>query len=728
MLALAVLAALATAAGAQQCPMPTPRDAPQLPGTARAAADPSGEPITIESDGAEVTREGDATLSGEVRVRQGDRVLTAGTASYDAATRSFKVDGDVEYRDPEVRVRGATGNWSGERGGVFTEAEFELPARPARGSADELKLSPQGDLGLAGVLFTTCPAGNDDWLLKAGSIDIDRERQQGTGRDVRLEFKGVPLLYTPWISFPAGDARKSGFLFPSVGTSSKSGFEVGVPYYFNLAPNYDLTLEPMLLSRRGISVDARFRYLTPSSRGRLEGNVLPSDRIFGDDRAYGHLLHRTDFTDSLRFDATLENASDSQYFEDFGSGSGGTSILFLERRVQLDYLGAGWRAIARAQNFQTIDQTIAPLDRPYARAHMMLDGAWPLARSGLEAGLTGEFANFYRAEGVTGTRLDVEPRLSWPLRRPGYFLEPSASVRYTSYELEDTLPGEDDSPSREAPVVNVDAGLVFEREAASGGRLTQTLEPRLLYTWVPYRNQDDLPVFDSGRPDLDLIQLFRRNRYVGADRLADVNQLAFGVTTRLVESANGRQVLAATIGQQYYFEPSQVALPGELPETRDSSDLIAELELSAYRNWSVELAMQYDAQASNTILGQTYLQYRPRPDSLVNLGYRYREGSVEQWETSAAWRVGRAWSLYGRYVYSARDQQSIDTFAGVEYESCCWRLRVVAGRYLSNRTGEQDTSVSVQLELKGLSSVGNTSVAFLDEGIRGYSRDAAGLP
>lgn len=693
------------------------------------AISPEDELIEIESEGASVSRSGDASLLGEVRVRQGDRTLSAETASYEAATRSFKVEGDVEYSDPELRVRGATGTWSGARGGRFEDTEFELPARPARGSAGSLGLTPEGNLELEGVTFTTCPAGNDDWLFRASSIEIDREAQQGTGRDVRLDFLGVPILYAPWISFPAGDRRKSGFLFPSIGTSSSNGFEFGVPYYFNLATNYDLTFEPRWLSKRGVEFNGDFRYLTGRSNGRIEGRFLPSDEQADRDRGYARLRHQTGFTESLRLSADLQDASDSSYFEDFAKGPEGTSITYLERRIDLQYLGDGWRAAGLLQNFQTIDLAIDPADRPYARApQLVFDGAWALGRTPLVAGFDAEAVYFERDVGVTGARLLAEPRLSWPVRAPGYFIEPSARYRQVAYSLSGTAVGSDDTPSVGAPTLALDTGLVFERAAGSRGRLLQTLEPRALYAWTPYREQDDLPLFDTGLPTFDMVRLFDLRRYVGGDRIGDANRLALGLTSRLLEAGSGRQYLTATIGQQYYFDTPQVTLPGEAPDTRNASDVVAELELSAYRNWSVGLAMQWDPDASNTLLGQAGLQYRPRADTVINLGYRYREGQVEQWETSAAWRVGRQWSLYGRYVYSVRDAQGIDSFAGVEYEACCWKLRVVASRYVSNRTGQQDTSVALQLELKGLSSVGTTSDTFLERGIRGYSRDSDALP
>ena len=729
--AAALLLCSAPAAFPADCPRPEPGA-----GAGAAGLPPGDEGIPdeeqlihVESDGASVSRSGDAALLGNVQLTQGRRTLRAETATYEAETRRFKVEGDVEYQDPQLRVKGSTGTWSGAEGGRFEGAEFELPDRPARGTAASLGLTPRGNLELEEVLFTTCPAGNDDWLLKASSISIDREAQQGTGRDVRMEFLGVPVLYTPYISFPAGESRKSGFLFPTIGTSSSNGFELGIPYYFNLAPNYDATLEPTWFSKRGVEFSGNLRYLTERSRGRLEGRFLPDDRQADRNRGYARLQHLTDFSGSLRLSASLEDASDNRYFEDFARGPEGTSITHLERRIDLRYLGDGWRASALLQNFQTIDTAIDPLDRPYARApQLFAEGDWRLGQGPFTAGFDAEVVYFHRDEGVTGARARVAPRIAMPLRAPGWFVVPSATYRHVGYSLSGEAPGADETPSFGAPTLALDLGLYFDRAAGGKGRLTQTLEPRVLYSWTPYREQDGLPVFDTGLPELDMVRLFRVDRYVGGDRISDANRLAAGLTTRLIESASGRQYLTATIGQQYFFETPRVGLPDKTQETRGRSDIIAELGLSAYRDWSVELAMQWDPDTSDTVLGQAAVQYRPAPDTLVNLGYRYRESRVEQWEASAAWRLDDRWSVFGRYVYSLRDDQTIDSFAGVEYEACCWRLRLVASRYLSNRTGEQSTSVALQLELKGLSSVGTTSDTFLERGIRGYSRDPASLP
>ena len=304
--------ALAPPAVAAECPRPAaePPAEPAGPSGGDAAGDPDEQPIEVRSGGgAEVSRQGDAKLTGGVTIIQGNRQVTAESATYDAATRRFEVEGDVEFRSPELRLKGASGSWNALGTGMFTGAEFELPQRPARGSAAELEMTREGVLKLGDVRFTTCPAGSTDWVLRASAIEIDQRTQQGRGRNVRIDLKGIPILYTPVITFPVGPARKSGFLFPSFGNSDKSGFEVGVPYYLNLAPNYDLTLTPFLMSRRGFGLGADFRYLTERSRGKVETDYLPGDDLAGEDRRYSAIMHRTDFTDALRFDADLADVS-----------------------------------------------------------------------------------------------------------------------------------------------------------------------------------------------------------------------------------------------------------------------------------------------------------------------------------------------------------------------------------------------------------------------------------
>jgi LPS-assembly protein len=685
---------------------------------------PPGAPterIVVESDGGEFTATGDSVLGGKVTIRQGSRTLTAHDASYDARTQAFRVTGGVEYGDPLLHLSGEAATWESAGGGEFSHSAFEIPSRPARGSAESIRLAADGRLQLDRVVYTACPAGHRDWSLHAQRIDIDRAAEQGTGRNVRLDFKGVPLLYLPIISFPVGDARKSGFLFPGIGDSMRNAVEI--PYYLNLAPNYDATLTPGFLTQHGATLGTEFRYLTGTSRGEFHGDYLPHDSRSGGERAHLRFGESSDLSERLRFDTALEYASDSSYFEDFGIGTEGTSVAYLQRLARLTYLDSHWRAVALAEQFQTIDQTIAAADRPYARApQLLVRGRWVDA-SGPGFALSGEAVNFTRDVGAQGARLSLEPAASWAWRGPGAYVEPTVAWHATRYELREG--SGDRSPAVAAPVATLDAGLDFER--TSGTRL-QTLEPRLLYTWIPYRDQSALPVFDTALPDLNLVQLFRTQRYVGGDRLGDANQLAFGATTRLVDEASGKQLFSATLGQIYYRTPPRVRLPDEPAITARGSDIVAQAAVSAWHHWNVNVGEEWSTQQNRATLTEVRVQYHPAANEVANLAYRFRRGLLEQLDGSAAWPVAAAWNLYARHVYSLRDRAAIESFGGFEYRACCWRVRLVARRYVGSFTGARTTSISLQWELSGLSNVGEKANAFLERSIRGYSAAAPGTP
>jgi LPS-assembly protein len=720
-LAITLLAGCLTAAHAQGelCRNPAARD-PRLEELAQ--LDPTDTKIDIESDTGELDRDGDAVLRGNVRIRMGQRLLAADEAEIDAEERSVRMRGEVEYLDPTLHVRGDGGSFAGEGTADFKGAEFELLDRNVRGAAGDVRMRGQGVIELADVKYTACPPGNEDWELSAGEISLNQKTRIGTGRDVRLDFKGVPILYTPWISFPVGDQRKSGVLFPTIGNSGNTGTMLAVPWYWNIAPNLDATLFTRYYSSRGLRLDPEFRYLTESSRGILYGEYLLDDRERGGSRSFVELRHTTRFRPRTRLQVDAANVSDSNYFEDFGSGFEGTSVTFLNRSAELRHDTGHWSLVGRAQDYQVIDDLLPDADEPYTLAPQLAAlGRWRDLPGGLSAALRAEASNYLRGLGPQGMRLDVEPSLGWRVDGHGTYLAADAALRHTSYSLSDVAAGLDDSPTRSAPILSLDTGLVLERAAGSHGQRLQTFEPRLLYLYVPFREQDDLPVFDTALPDLNLVQLFRTNRYVGADRVSDANQVAVGLTTRLLDSAGGRQYLSATLGQAFYFDDPRVRLPDEPVSSRANSDVVGELELSAYQDWSARVGVQWDPENTHIAKSDFSLQYRPASDRVINTGYRLQRDSIEQFDVSAAWPISREWRGFGRWVYSMREDKTLDQFIGLEYSSCCWALRLITRRYVGSRTGDTDTSIGLQLELKGLSSVGVDNEAFLRGTIRGYS-------
>jgi LPS-assembly protein len=706
---------------------PCPSSAPAATEPARAATPPDpNAPITIESDDNdfEFDVDGNARLCGNVEMKQGDRTIRADCLEYNSKTQDARLKGGIEYSDPMLTVRGNSGTYSPTLGADFQGTQFELPERGARGSAKNLKADANGKLTLEGVNFTTCPADQVDWQLNSDEIELDTRARTGTGRGTKIEFKGVPIVYLPWMTFPLGDQRKSGFLFPNVGASSRNGAVVEVPYYWNIRPNLDFTAEPVYYSKRGLDLAGEVRYLTARQRGELEFNYLPNDSLADQTRSRLKLEHVAELPGEWRVRIDATDVSDTNYFEDFARGPEGTSVPFAERLAELTYRDEHFNIRGQVQDFQVIDEELAAEDRPYRRAPRLLaSGDWDKGLGTIDYGFDAEHVDFERNTGVTGWRLDVAPRAGLDVSAPGYFIRPSVGYRYTAYSLRDQAPGTDDSPTRSLPYATFDAGLVFERSSGSHGQRRLTFEPRALYLYTPFRDQSDLPLFDTGLPDLNLVQLYRTNRYVGADRVNDANQVAFGLTSRLLSSESGAQYLAASVGQAFYFEKPRVVLPGEPPATRDTSDFIAQVSLTAYKNWNLEAGFQYNPEDQVNERQQYRLQYRPDGERVVNLAYRALRDRIEQVDTSIAWPIGKRWNVYGRYVYSLLDSKTLDQFAGFEYKACCYKLRAIARRSVSNRNGNSETEFLLTLELNGLAGVGTADDAFLEHAIRGYSRE-----
>ena len=683
-------------------------------------------PVEVSSDSAQIGVDGAALLSGRVELRQGERRLEAEEVRYDRASGQFSVRGTLTYTDGSITARGDTGRYEAASGASLEDAEFDLPERPARGAAERMQIGTDGRVRLSEVWFSTCPDASPDWRIRARSIELDTRTRNGTGRNAAVEFLGVPILYLPYISFPLGEQRKSGFLVPDAGFSSRSGVELAVPYYFNLAPNYDLLVEPRFYEKRGLDAGATFRYLTRTNRGEIRANLLPGDMVRDTDRHWLRLRHRTELPAGWRLDLDAADVSDAEYFEDFAAGADGTSTAFLQRIARLSYRDEHWRVRGEFQQFQTIDRALQPIDRPYAqvpriavRGEGRRDAGLPLSYS-----LDAEVVNFERDTGITGWRTDATSRIALDFGSPAYYLRPAAGVRYTRCALDNVASGATTSPSRSLPFAALDAGLLLERPAVDGRVQRITLEPRLLYLWTPYRDQDDLPVFDTRVPDLNFVQLFRGERYVGADRVSDANQVSLGVTSRFYDGASGRQLLAATIGQTLHLEAPRVRLPDE-PRIGSKSDLVAQLAVTRWQNFNVNLGVQWNPAQSRSERRQVRIQYRPQGDRALNLAYRFQDQRLEQTELSGAWPITRRWSAFGRLVYDQQERSTLEQFGGIEYGACCWRLRLVGRRFVSSRTGERDSGIYLQLELNGLASVGSSADTFLEEAIRGYS--AAGV-
>ena len=698
-------------------PLDLPPPAPDESESDEAGVDEPIEIITSRIDG---VSNSEATF-GEVEIRYGTATLTAQSASIE---QSGNVDllGRVELMDAGVTVYGEDAHYDPDIEKVsFSAAGFDIPTRPARGSAQQLEVTSDSRISLADMLFTTCPPENVAWEISAKSAELDVNGGVGTARGVKLDFKGVPVLYVPYFSFPINSDRKSGFLTPDISDRDRTGFDLSIPYYLNLAPNYDLTLEPRYMSKRGTQVRSDFRYLFPNSRGDFGFEYLPDDEETQTARRYANLQHESLFgsRDQLEVVSGLEGVSDDAYFEDLGTSLAVTSQTHLNRFLDTTFFAPNWSLLTRFQNYQTIDPVLTDIEYPYERAPQILfGGRWRGQLLVFDSDT--ELVNFDRNVGTTGWRLDTTQELSLRFARSGMFLTPAVALRQTNYWIDNPAPGEDDLQRRSLPIGSLDMGLSFERDKQRRGRSwVQTIEPRLLYVHVPFEDQSTLPVFDTIVPDFNLIQLFRKYQFVGPDRIADTDQLSFGVTTRLIDAVSGRERLTASLGQTRYLDPQLVTLPGTLPTETDASDYVAEVGIGVRDAWALDVGYQWNSETSSTARSETRLEFRPKDDRLFGIGYRYRRDTLEQGDVSVVWPIGERWRIIGSYSYSFLDKERLEDFLGWEYEACCWRLRMVNRNYVS-RTGETDSSISLQLELKGLSQRVTSPDELLDRGILGY--------
>jgi LPS-assembly protein len=678
------------------------------------------EPLEIVTSRIDGVSNSEATF-GEVEIRYGTATLTAQSAQLE---QSGEVDllGRVELMNPDVTVFGEDAHYDPDSEMVsFSAAGFDMPARPARGSAQQIEVTSDSRVSLMSMLFTTCPPENVAWEISAKSAELDVNGGVGTARGVKLDFKGVPVLYVPYFSFPINTERKSGFLTPDISDRDQTGFDLSIPYYLNLAPNYDLTLEPRYMSARGTQLRSDFRYLLPNSRGNFGFEYLPDDEETQTERRYANLQHESLFgpRDQLEVLSGMEGVSDDAYFEDLGTSLAVTSQTHLNRFLDLTFFAPNWSMLTRFQNYQTIDPVLTEAEYPYERTPQMLfGGRWGEGLVVFDSDT--ELVNFDRNVGTTGWRLDTTQELSLRFARSGMFLTPAVALRQTNYWLDNPAPGQDDLQRRSLPIRSLDMGMTFERDMTGGRRnWMQTIEPRLLYVHVPFEDQSTLPVFDTIVPDFNLIQLFRKYQFVGPDRVADTEQVSFGVTTRLIDAANGRERLTATLGQTRYLDPQLVTLPGTLPTETDGSDYVAEMGIGIRDAWALDVGYQWNSETSSTARAETRLEFRPKDDRLFGIGYRYRRDTLEQGDVSVVWPVGERWRIIGRYSYSFLDKERLEDFFGWEYEACCWRLRMVNRNYVS-RTGDTDSSISLQLELKGLSQRVTSPDELLDRGILGY--------
>jgi len=677
--------------------------------------------LHLFADDVEERDDGTTHFKGEVEVRYKGKRLSAHEALYQSAQEQLDIQGEVSFSSGDMSFSGqrAQLDLASEESRVTT-THFFIRDLHAYGSAASVEMPNSQLTRLHRVVYTTCSPQHQDWQMEARELDLDRASNTGEIRDVTVTFQDVPLIYLPYLNFPL-QGRKSGLLVPTFGTSELSGTDIRIPYYWNIAPDRDATFTPRIITKRGTMLLSEGRYLNATNHGELQLDYLADDALYSEDRLRASLHHATTFAGRWQADLEYNYVSDVEYFDDLEFDQGSSSQTHLPRRLNINYQGRQWAFQGRLEGFQTLSG-----DRPYQRLPQLRLAYTPVQSPGrLHLSLNGELTHFdIDSEGSsgllpTGQRLDLRPDLTLPLRGAAWSLTPRVGLRHTEYRLRDYS---ESAISRTLPVGSLDATLALERDTQWGRRpLVQTLEPHLYYLYVPYEEQSGIPVFDSGPYDFSFSQLFRDNRFSGADRIGDAKQLAVTLTSRLLDARHGNELGRASIGQVHYFDARRVTLPGGIGDATSASDLVGELAASPLKGLNLSASARWDPEGSRAEMVTGRIGYRAGRERVVNFTYRLRrDEDIRQTDLAGYWPLTRHYRLLGRWNYDLVNERSLESVVGLEYQRCCWSVRVVGRGRLNTTTREIDHSLYFTLELKGLASFGQQLEEELERGILGY--------
>ncbi len=699
-----------------------------------AAAQTEGRPVYGRADHLTGRTEREVTLEGDAEVRRAGTVVRADRITYYPPDDEVVAVGSVRvvrqgnvFTGPELRLKIDANE------GFFTSPSYYLPAYRGRGHAERVEFLGPERVALFGATYSTCRPEKPDWFLSAESMLLDQTREEATGRSAGLYFKDRKILGSPYFAFPLGDERRSGFLPPTFAVTTRTGPEVVVPYYWNVAPNRDITLYPRLMGRSGLQIGGHARFLEPHANGDVRFEYTPSDTITHTNRYMWSVLAPFTNVGGWYGSVNARGVSDDNYFVDYSRSILTSADRVLPRDVLATRVIDDWTLLVRATRYQSILDARAspPYERvpQFAATHVRRDVL------GFDAETLLDTTWFRRpvTGAAEGLRMVAYPRVSYPIVRPGGFVIPKLGVHASSYRL-DSNGTDATSLSRAVPVFSLDAGLVLERSTNWLGRdLTQTLEPRLFYVRVPYRNQATFPVFDTSVADLNFAQLFSENTFVGHDRIADVNQLTTAVVSRLIEPGNGAESLRFALGQRLYFSDQRVQIPGVDPRTDKRSDILVAGSALFGPAMSFDAGLQYSVRDNKVPRLNLLWRYLPADGRILNAGVRYLRDQLGQVDTSWRWPVSARWMALGRVNYSwlkhtidpatlapiEAKPGIIEAVAGFEYTDDCWATRFVMQRFVT-AAGKATTAFFIQLELSGLGRIGSNPFDILRRNIPGY--------
>jgi LPS-assembly protein len=720
-------------------------------------------PIDVKSNYSEIFDNEISSYFGNVVIKHADQQLSSDNANYDSVAKTLDIHGDAYYSDDDLTVHTNAGTFDLDSDQAkLRDVLFIAPSAPLRGHASAVIRDSKTVSRYQDVAYTSCPTGSQDWVIHASELKIDKEEGEGIAKNAWLEFKGAPVFYSPYMSFPTDSNRKSGFLAPSFGSTQRSGINFGMPYYWNIAPNYDATFKPRYLTKRGILLAGDFRYLTESSLGQTNLELLPNDYLKQNQpRYFASVKNTTRFTDKVHANVDLNYVSDKNYFAELGSALSLPNFSYLKSQADVGYYGDMMNAVARIENYQSIDKYLTGNKLPYRKLpeiDIHFKHEFNQLPVPVNVALNNEFVYFQHSSLLNGQRSNVKPSVSMPLQSESAYITPKASLQYTNYFLSDPLiSGSSSQVSRTLPIFSTDSGMTFERNLNLGGKgFLNTIEPRLFYLYIPRADQKDIPIFDTSAYDIWFNTLFRENRFSGLDRIQDANQVTMAVSSRLIDEHTGKERAKFSLGNILYFQDREVQAPFYIQkidangkptletftpptETGSFSNVIGELSAKINDHVAIDSGIQFNPYQNEISRGKAILHLTNQPNEIINVGYRYRkiaptiipnrENDIIQSDMSFHYPVYDNWSAVGRWQYSLLYNSTQESFLGIEKENCCWRFRVIGRRYVNNLNvfsngadvqGVSQTGIFFQVELKGLTGVGEKIDTFLEQNIYGY--------
>ena len=675
----------------------------------------------------------EVTLDRNIELIRGETRVTADSACFKIVDNDVIATGNVNlqrfndvYKGDQLRLNLASGK------GFVLKPAYKLELNNAQGQARRLDFISDEEALVTDGTYSTCDGPDPDWYLKSSTLRLDAGRDVGVAGKTIVYFKGVPILGTPAMSFSLSGARRSGWLPPSPGFSSGRA-EIVVPYYFNIAPNRDLTVYPRLMFERGLQMGATGRYIGETDAGTYGGQthveLLANDKKTNSDRWLVRSTHTQDVARDWSYGWNLNGASDDDYPSDFSRSVATSAERQLVREVRTDLRGKYWSMAARVLNHQVLQDPGAATDptlfvpRPYDKLPEVLFHAGRYDVRGFDWAFDAEITRFSHPDEslVAGNRAVTVTQVSYPIVRPGFYVTPKMMLHASRYQLDRALPGNPSSLSRTLPTFSVDSGLTFERAARLFSRpVTQTLEPRLFYVYTPYKDQNQFPLFDTAEPGFNFAQIFTENRFIGADRVSDANQLTAAVVSRFLE-ADGSERLRLALGQRFYLNEQRVQLD-DRRRNESRSDVLMAASGRISENWSVDSAVQYNASSSSVVNSNYGVQWTPGPKKVINAEYRFVRDEIKNLELSSQWPISARWYGVGRISYSLSRHKTLESLIGLEYKADCWVFRMGAQRFVVT-TRNTSTPIFFELELNGLSKLGtgNPLESFYRT-IPGYSR------